>query len=312
MKKTFSCVCFILLSLLFLAHLAAASGNFLAQGYYYEAKDQYKNGHYEKALSYANKSREALQGTNDELQYLIIKILVGSNRLIEAEEAIKEFAKLDSRDPSLTRVNFDDSVEKLTSDEKRDVAKLMIRTLEGSQEQKKQAAERELAKEFQRAFSSSGMDTLLYPQQRQSHGKTASFDGEFQVTVSDSGIVTMKITEEYYFDDDYPDRDLGETVLQFRISEITHLTLRPKGSEMEEILIGPAGYYVQASEPYVADIDIQSNQTFTYSHSSIDDKHHGSSSAPLNHVILPVQRTYAEDSDWRQSFIEKLNTMLTI
>lgn len=101
----------------------AQNTNYRAQGNYYSAKTNLKNGKYAEAISYVKKSKEMLGGTNEELQYLHI---LAAYRLDLVEEAKKELETFfDISDKKVKAIDFDKSVDRLTNDETKELTMLM-------------------------------------------------------------------------------------------------------------------------------------------------------------------------------------------
>ena len=100
------------------------SDNFRAQGYYYKAKELYQGKNYSAALPYLVKARDALSGSNVELQYLFIMAYVGTSDWISANKELKKYFDLiEDREKAVT---FSKSVEELTDDETRSLTKAMV------------------------------------------------------------------------------------------------------------------------------------------------------------------------------------------
>jgi hypothetical protein len=101
----------------------AQSTNYRAQGNYYSAKTKLKAGAYQEAIDYVNKSKTALGGTNEELQYLHI---LAAYNLEDFEQAQKELQTFfDIGEKKVKPVYFDKTVDRLTNDETRELTMLM-------------------------------------------------------------------------------------------------------------------------------------------------------------------------------------------
>lgn len=101
----------------------AQSTNYRAQGNYYSAKTKLKAGAYQEAIDYVTKSKTALGGTNEELQYLHI---LAAYNLEDFEQAQKELQTFfDIGEKKVKPVYFDKTVDRLTNDETRELTMLM-------------------------------------------------------------------------------------------------------------------------------------------------------------------------------------------
>ena len=113
---------------------SAQSVNYRAQGNYYSAKSKYKAGLYYESIDYINKSKTALGGTNEELQYLHI---LASYRLEDFESAQKELQTFfDIGDKKVNPVYFDKTVDRLTNDETKELTMLMDPIFEAADRKK--------------------------------------------------------------------------------------------------------------------------------------------------------------------------------
>lgn len=107
---------------------SAQSSNFLAQGYYYKAKELFEKNNYKEAIKYINNSKASLQGTNYQLQYLHIQALVKLSDYTSAKIEMEQYFKI-IEDNSLAK-GFTKYVERLTDDETKALSKIMIDIME--------------------------------------------------------------------------------------------------------------------------------------------------------------------------------------
>ena len=115
------------------------NSNFRAQGNYYSAKTNFEAKNYEEALSYVNKCKTALGGTNYQLQYLHI---LAAYKLYKYEEAAKELQTyFDIEEKKAKAVYFDKSVDELTSDETKALTMLIDPILESVEQLKNNPCE---------------------------------------------------------------------------------------------------------------------------------------------------------------------------
>jgi hypothetical protein len=128
--------------------VAGQSINYRAQGHYYSAKSALEAGNFSRALQYVYQSREALGGTNQELQYIHVRAAYGAGRYEEAQTALAEFFELAER--RQTPIHFDRSVDRLTTDEIRAITQMInpvdervIAARERRQREEREARERE-------------------------------------------------------------------------------------------------------------------------------------------------------------------------
>jgi hypothetical protein len=135
----------------------AQDSNFKAQGYYYKAKSQYESASYSSAVSYARKSITALGGTNEELQYLIVMTYVGQKDWVKAEKELSNYSLVENRSSSINIKDFNESVDRLTNDEKRALAQIMVDIEESAEGQR---AKVQAAKDFLKSPEYS-KDTLV-------------------------------------------------------------------------------------------------------------------------------------------------------
>lgn len=116
-----------LFALIFLSTICyssiAQNTNYRAQGNYYSAKTKYKAGAYLEALEYINKSKTALGGTNEELQYLHILAAYNIEDFEQAQKELQTF--FDIGEKKVKPVYFDKTVDRLTNDETRELTMLM-------------------------------------------------------------------------------------------------------------------------------------------------------------------------------------------
>ncbi len=99
------------------------SQNFRAQGKYYSAKESYEEGSYSSAINYIKSSKELLGGTNYLIQYLHIMSAYKAGKYTEAQKEMNRYYRiLDDKEKA---IGFKDEVEELTSDETRDITKLI-------------------------------------------------------------------------------------------------------------------------------------------------------------------------------------------
>ena len=112
----------------------AQNSNFRAQGNYYSAKSNFENKDYSKALTYVNKCKTELGGTNDQLQYLHILIAYRLNQYDEAAKELQVF--FDISDKKIEAVRFDKSVDELTDDEAKALTMLIDPIMESAAKKK--------------------------------------------------------------------------------------------------------------------------------------------------------------------------------
>lgn len=112
------------------------SSNFIAQGHYYKAKELYEAKSCSAALPYVVKSKETLKGTNFQLQYLHIMILVCMEDWIAANNELKKYFTLE--DNTDLAIGFSKTVERLTNDETKQLTKVLVDIQENSESQEGQ------------------------------------------------------------------------------------------------------------------------------------------------------------------------------
>lgn len=130
MKKLFILfVC--LFALMAINTSAQAAENLKAQGYYYEALSDvnavyafFPNTDYENVIELVTKSKEALKGTNPELQLLLVKSYSALGLWDDARRELTNYVLLSNG--TFRSVNFDDNVTKLSSNDKEYLAKQSI------------------------------------------------------------------------------------------------------------------------------------------------------------------------------------------
>lgn len=128
MKKLFVIVCS--LALMAISSVANAE-NLKAQGYYYEALDLVNADYitapgadYEKVLDLALKSKEALGGTNEQLQYLLVKSYSELEDWKTAQIELVNYTLL--LNETFKSVEFDNCVAKLGEKQKKELSKLAV------------------------------------------------------------------------------------------------------------------------------------------------------------------------------------------
>lgn len=97
--------------------------NYRAQGHYYSAKAAFQAGRYAEALSYVYRSKEALGGTNAELQYLHILSAYDAGNYDEAQKEMQTFFAIS--EGKAKPVFFSNSVDRLTDDELKQLTMLI-------------------------------------------------------------------------------------------------------------------------------------------------------------------------------------------
>ncbi len=102
----------------------AQSSNFRAQGYYYKAKEYYESENFNTSLEYVKKSKDAIGGTNIQLQYLHIMVLVKQSNWIEAKKEMNIF--YDIEEGTIKPNRFSDTVDELTDDEVYELTKILV------------------------------------------------------------------------------------------------------------------------------------------------------------------------------------------
>jgi hypothetical protein len=112
----------------------AYASNFKAQGYYYKAKSEYEAHRYSSAILYAKKSIAELHGTNEELEYLLVLCYYKQKDWINADKELNIYGATESHEKSVSVKQFDENVERLTNDEKKSLAKLMVKIMESAEE----------------------------------------------------------------------------------------------------------------------------------------------------------------------------------
>lgn len=112
----------------------AQNSNFRAQGNYYSAKSNFENKDYSKALTYVNKCKTELGGTNYQLQYLHILIAYNLYQYDEAADELQLY--FDMADKKIEAVRFDKSVDELTDDETKALTMLIDPILESAAKRK--------------------------------------------------------------------------------------------------------------------------------------------------------------------------------
>jgi hypothetical protein len=118
-----------LLCLVPMSTVVAQSSNVRAQAHFYSAKEAYLARQYERALDYVYKSKEALKGTNSQLQHLHVLAAYHAQDFVEAQQEIGTFFGIIEK--TVTEAQFDRSVEQLTRDEVTEVTKLINKIDEG-------------------------------------------------------------------------------------------------------------------------------------------------------------------------------------
>jgi len=121
------------LSIVFASNVYAS--NFKAQGYYYKAKSEYEAQRYSSAISYAEKSIAELHGANEELEYLLVLCYYKQKDWINAEKELNVYASTESNDKNVSVKEFDENVERLTGNEKKALAKLMVKIMESAEKE---------------------------------------------------------------------------------------------------------------------------------------------------------------------------------
>lgn len=111
----------------------AQSNNIMAQGYYYRAKELHEAGRNSDALPYVQRSEQSLGGTNRQLQYLHIMVLVGTRDYVGANRELQRFFAI--VDAPSSAVRFANGVDELTDDEQRQLTRIMIEVMESSERQ---------------------------------------------------------------------------------------------------------------------------------------------------------------------------------
>ncbi|MDR1729342.1 MAG: hypothetical protein LBR52_01610 [Prevotellaceae bacterium] len=120
MKRIITLLVFTLIGL----SVFAQSSKFRASGYYQKAIELYGNRNYSESLSYASKSRETLEGSNEQLQYLFIQIYVNQKDWVNAGKELQRF--YDLREDREKDVYFSGTTTELTKNEEADLTKMMI------------------------------------------------------------------------------------------------------------------------------------------------------------------------------------------
>jgi len=118
-----------LLSAAAFATADAQSVNVRAQGHFYSAKEAYLGKQYERALDYVYRSKEALDGTNRQLQHLHVLAAYHARKYAEAQHELEAFFQITEK--KLPESKFDRSVEELTRDEVTELTKLINKIDEG-------------------------------------------------------------------------------------------------------------------------------------------------------------------------------------
>jgi tetratricopeptide (TPR) repeat protein len=101
----------------------AQNTNYRAQGNYYSAKENFQKRDYRTAISYVEKSKQNLGGTNRELQYLHILCAYYLENFDLALKELETYFAIEEN--KIKRVDFDKSVDKLTNDETKELTKLI-------------------------------------------------------------------------------------------------------------------------------------------------------------------------------------------
>lgn len=114
-------------ALFFLLHMSftgfSQSSNFRAQGKYYSAKERYESGNYSSAIQFVNESKELLSGSNYQLQYLHVLSAYNLGKYKEAQNQMSRYFNL--LDGVEERKRFSKGVDELTSDETKELTKLI-------------------------------------------------------------------------------------------------------------------------------------------------------------------------------------------
>ncbi|MAL97753.1 MAG: hypothetical protein CL583_04795 [Alteromonadaceae bacterium] len=153
----------------------AVSTNFRAQGHYYSAKEALESGQYDKAINYVKQSKEALKGTNQELQYLHIVSAYNAGKFKESQDELHTFFEIVERQRK--EVEFDRSVDRLSDDEVRSLTMLINRIDEQVAQQ--QAKDKQIQEDNEAAKNLSGQ---WYMSSAPSH-----HFGSVQLTITQSG-----------------------------------------------------------------------------------------------------------------------------
>lgn len=119
--------------------LTAQSSNFRAAGNYYSAKTNFKTRQYEEALSYILKSKAALGGTNEQLQYLHILTAYRLKKFEEAKKELELFFGIEEN--KVKPIYFDKSVDRLTEDETKELTILIDPVFEAVEKRKHSACQ---------------------------------------------------------------------------------------------------------------------------------------------------------------------------
>lgn len=134
MKKIILLLCF-LFTILFNQSIYSQSSNFIAQGHYYKAKELYEKKLYKDAIKYVQYSKENLQGTNYQLQYLHIMSLYANYNFTEAKKEMETYFQILEKE-TLAK-GFTKYVERLTDDETKALSKIMIDIMENAKMEEK-------------------------------------------------------------------------------------------------------------------------------------------------------------------------------
>lgn len=113
----------IVLLILFPFITLSQNTNFRAQGNYYSAKENFQKKAYSTAITYVEKSKQNLGGTNRELQYLHILCAYNLENFDLALKELETYFALE--EDKIKSVDFDKSVDKLTNDETKELTKLI-------------------------------------------------------------------------------------------------------------------------------------------------------------------------------------------
>ena len=127
--RLLAAVCCLVLATLAPAIASPQSVAVRAQGHYYSAKEAYLGKRYDRALDYVYKSKEALGGTNQQLQHLHVFAAYTAGRYTEAQREMDTFFKLTEK--VVPEVRFSRSVQPLTNDEVTELTKLINKIDEG-------------------------------------------------------------------------------------------------------------------------------------------------------------------------------------
>lgn len=243
--------------------LFSQSTNFRAQGNYYSAKENFQKKDYKTALTYVEKSKVNLGGTNRELQYLHILCAYNLENYELALKELETYFALEEK--KITAVDFDKSVDKLTSDETKALTMLIDPIYEKAEKSKEANKIQNLIDElnsfiqnnwsvayYKSSSTYKGNDfrtrkhyeefnrSITYAAPKFSYNSTT---GEIIITKSVETIETKKGTTGDGSPFDSYLKSITEYVFTFKVKDLTSVSLTPsytqnvKGEETNMMIV---------------------------------------------------------------------------